>query len=73
MLVVIVIVCATLYAVSGQAAAVLWRVASDCDKAKLELTKAGMVAPAVALLHRANQDAASATQVCLLIRNMQYH
>ena len=54
---------AVLCAVAGQAAAVLWRVATDCDKAKLELTKAGAVAPAVALLHQGSADASSATQV----------
>ena len=50
-------------AVAGQAAAILWRVATDCDKAKLEVAKAGAVAPAVALLKRARQDAPAATQV----------
>ena len=46
----------------------LWRVATDCDKAKLEVAKAGAVAPAVALLQAANRDAAfipAATEVLL--------
>lgn len=39
-----------------KAAGVLWRVATDCDKAKLEVAKAGAVAPAVAMLKAACQD-----------------
>ena len=49
-----------------KAAGVLWRVATDCDKAKLEVAKAGAVEPAVALLQAASQDrvvAPAATEV----------
>ena len=56
-------------AVAGQAASVLWRMANNSDAAKLELAKAGAVAPAVALLHRARADAESATQVSLCMGN----
>ena len=38
----------------------LWRVATDCDTAKLEVAKAGAVTPAVALLQSACQDLAVA-------------
>lgn len=53
-------------AAAGAAASVLWRLASDCDVAKLELTKAGAVAPAVAMLQAAQTDpsyAAPASEV----------
>ena len=53
-----------------KAAGVLWRVATDSDKAKLEVAKAGAVAPAVALLQAAQQDlsvAAAATEVYMLL------
>ena len=48
----------------------LWRVATDCDKAKLEVAKAGAVAPAVALLKAACQDftvSPAATEVHMLL------
>ena len=47
---------------SQRVASILWRVATDCDKAKLEVAKAGVVAPAVALLQSAcrNQTTAAA-------------
>ena len=51
---------------AAEATGVLWRVATDCDKAKMEVAKAGAVAPAVALLQAARKDAlyvASATEV----------
>ena len=38
---------------AARAAGVLWRVATDCDKAKLEIVKAGAMAPAVASLRAA--------------------
>ena len=53
-----------------KAAGVLWRVATDCDKAKLEVAKAGAVAPAVAMLQAACQDltvAPAATEVHMLL------
>ena len=53
-----------------KAAGVLWRVATDSDKAKLEVAKAGAVAPAVALLQAAYQDlrvAPAATEVHMLL------
>lgn len=37
----------------------LWRVATDCDKAKLEVAKAGAVGPAVAMLQAGDRNAAS--------------
>lgn len=46
-------------AVAKEAAGVLWRVATDCDKAKLEVAKAGAVGPAVALLQASDRNAAS--------------
>lgn len=39
-----------------KAASILWRVATDCDKAKLEVAKAGVVAPAVAMLQCGCRD-----------------
>lgn len=53
-------------AVAKEAAGVLWRVATDCDKAKLEVAKAGAVGPAVAMLQAGDRNAvsiASATEV----------
>lgn len=53
-----------------KAAGVLWRVATDSDKAKLEAAKAGAVAPAVVLLNAACRDltvAPVATEVCMLL------
>ena len=46
-------------AVAKEAAGVLWRVATDCDKAKLEIAKAGAVGPAVAMLQAGDRNAAS--------------
>ena len=54
---------------AGSAAGILWRVATDCDKAKLEVAKAGAVAPAVALLQAAHREAAcipAATEVAVM-------
>ena len=54
---------------AGEAAGVLWRVATDCDKAKLEVAKAGAVAPAVALLQAVPRDTTcipAATEVHLV-------
>ena len=53
-----------------KAAGVLWRVATDSDKAKLEVAKAGAMAPAVVLLKAACRDltvAPAATEVCMLL------
>ncbi len=53
-------------AAAKEAAGVLWRVATDCDKAKLEVAKAGAVGPAVAMLQAGDRNAssiASATEV----------
>lgn len=56
---------------AGQkAAGVLWRLATDSDKAKLEVAKAGAVAPAVAMLKAACQDltvSPAATEVRMLL------
>ena len=55
-------------AAAGEAAGVLWRVATDCDKAKLEVTKAGVMGPAVVMVQAAlkgSEFTASATEVLL--------
>lgn len=55
---------------SQRAAGVLWRLATDSDKAKLEVAKAGAVGPAVALLQAACRDlrfAPAATEVHTLL------
>ena len=57
---------------SRRAASILWRVATDCDKAKLEVAKAGVVAPAVAMLQRGCRDH-SAAPAAIEVHNTCQH
>ncbi|DBA77036.1 TPA: hypothetical protein ACH3X1_009624 [Trebouxia sp. C0004] len=63
-------------AIAKEAAGVLWRVAADCDKAKLEVAKAGAVGPAVAMLQAGDRNAASiasATEAAYLLAEIAEH